>query len=170
MVRNLSGSKVELYWIDEYSGDRALMSEDTGILHGTEFDLDSYAWHHFEVRELPSRVTGVCKIDTNCSTRTFVVNDGDHQSKDMECSVGCCLVGPCFLSFSRLFEFWGCGGRIDSAMIAMFSEQSFRKGINRSNADTNRPLCFLKLDTIECTQSNAHTHTHTCSFGISHFD
>lgn len=85
VLRNNSGKRVELNWVNEANGDRVLMS-DPDILAGTEFNMDSYVSHRFEVKEVPSKKTGSCKNPRKCSTGFFTVNGNEKQGTfDIAC-------------------------------------------------------------------------------------
>ena len=51
-------------------------------MHGGTFPLNSFVEHEFEVRELPSSKTGVCKSeDKVCRITTMIVSEGDEQGE-----------------------------------------------------------------------------------------
>jgi len=51
------------------------------VMNGATFNLNSFAGHEFEVRELPSVATGVCKSeDQTCHSAFFAVSENDDQT------------------------------------------------------------------------------------------
>ena len=86
MIQNSSGSRVEVNWMNPDNGDRVCMS-DPDILTGSDFKLDSYVSHEFEVKELPNKKTGICfNADTTdadgyprCRAVFFTVNEHEEQ-------------------------------------------------------------------------------------------
>mmetsp|Transcript_24881 Transcript_24881/g.58769 ORF Transcript_24881/g.58769 Transcript_24881/m.58769 type:complete len:469 (-) Transcript_24881:284-1690(-) len=78
-IINNSGSRVELYWIHPETREVALMTEPH-ILNGADFALNSYVGHMFELREVPSKSTGVCKSeDQTCRNGFFYVSENEDQ-------------------------------------------------------------------------------------------
>lgn len=78
-VVNTSGSDVELYWVHPDTREGFLMSTPK-IFDGQDFTLDSYAGHEFEIRELPSEQTGLCKSEGQvCRNGFFKVSENDDQ-------------------------------------------------------------------------------------------
>lgn len=65
--------------MDPTTGER--VPQTTPYLYnGAEFNLNSFVSHVFEVREVPSAQTGVCKgADQQCHMQTFVVNENEDQ-------------------------------------------------------------------------------------------
>lgn len=88
LVRNNYQNSVVVHWVDADSGERALLSDPDGIVPGAEFELNSYVWHDFEVKELPSASTGECQIEGKCKVGTFSVSENQDQS---ESSNGLCF-------------------------------------------------------------------------------
>ncbi len=80
-ILNESGSKVEIYWIHPQTGALSLMSTPN-VLNGASFNLNSFIGHEFEIRELPSSKTGVCKgTEQTCRTNYLSVTENSEQSK-----------------------------------------------------------------------------------------
>lgn len=78
-IVNYSGSKVELYWVHPDTREGSLMS-DPNIVNGADFALNSFIGHEFEVRELPSSRTGMCKSeDQTCRNGFFAVSENEDQ-------------------------------------------------------------------------------------------
>ena len=78
-ILNESGSKVEIYWIHPQTGELSLMSAPN-VLNGASFNLNSYIGHQFEIRELPSAKTGVCKgEEQTCRTNFLAVTENSEQ-------------------------------------------------------------------------------------------
>lgn len=52
------------------------------VLNGASFNLNSFIGHEFEIRELPSGKTGVCKgEEQTCRTNLLSVTENSEQSK-----------------------------------------------------------------------------------------
>jgi hypothetical protein len=83
-IRNQSGRRVEVNWINPDNGQAALMS-DPDVLTGTDFVLDSFVSHKFQVKEIPSKNTGECETQGECKVDHFIVNDNEQQC---ECCTG----------------------------------------------------------------------------------
>lgn len=77
-ILNLSGSKVEISWIHPQTGELVLMSSPN-VLNGASFNLNSFIGHEFEIRELPSGKTGICK-DQTCRINVLAVTENSEQS------------------------------------------------------------------------------------------
>lgn len=78
-IINYSGSRLELFWIHPQTRKGSLMS-DPHILNGADFSLNSFVGHEFELREMPSKSTGVCKSpDQTCRNAFFVVSENEDQ-------------------------------------------------------------------------------------------
>jgi len=82
-IKNESGSRVELYWIN---GDEMAM-QNPNLVNGQSVALNSYVNHTFMVREIPS-AQGTCNegskyatpsISPVCRTAFITVNDHDDQ-------------------------------------------------------------------------------------------
>jgi len=79
-ILNESGSRVEIYWINPSSREGVLMTVPD-VMNGANFPLNSFVGHEFEVRELPSASTGLCKSEGQvCRTTLFTVSPGDEQT------------------------------------------------------------------------------------------
>jgi len=80
-ILNESGSKVEIYWVHPHTRELSLMSSPN-VLNGASFNLNSFVGHEFEIRELPSSKTGVCKgSDQTCRTNYLAVTENSEQSE-----------------------------------------------------------------------------------------
>jgi hypothetical protein len=80
-ILNESGSRVEVYWIHPQTRAASLMSSPN-VMNGASFPLNSFAGHEFEIRELPSATTGVCKgEDQVCRSAYFAVSENDDQGE-----------------------------------------------------------------------------------------
>ena len=80
-ILNESGSTVEIYWIHPTTRELSIMS-NPDVLNGATFNLNSYIEHEFEVREIPSTKTGVCKgEDKTCRTSYLMVTENSDQCK-----------------------------------------------------------------------------------------
>uniref|UniRef100_A0A7S4AC15 Fe2OG dioxygenase domain-containing protein n=2 Tax=Pseudo-nitzschia australis TaxID=44445 RepID=A0A7S4AC15_9STRA len=78
-IINNSGSRVEVYWVHPHTGQTSLMS-NPHILNGAEFPLNSFVGHKFELREMPTLSTGLCKSeDQTCRNSFFVVSQNREQ-------------------------------------------------------------------------------------------
>jgi len=87
-ILNESGSKVEIHWIHPQTGELFLMSTPN-VLNGASFNLNSFIGHEFQIRELPSSKTGVCKgTEQVCRTNYLSVTENSEQqatlNKDFE--------------------------------------------------------------------------------------
>jgi len=77
---NESGSKVEIYWVG--SGNQKVLQTTPNLLHGANFNLNSYVGHTFEIKELPQKRTKQCinGLEANvCGVSYFTVNDNADQ-------------------------------------------------------------------------------------------
>jgi hypothetical protein len=78
-IQNDAKARVELSWIDPSTGDRIVMS-DPYIIPGSDFTLNSFVSHSFEVKELPNTKTGLCfGENSTCQVSFFTVNDHESQ-------------------------------------------------------------------------------------------
>jgi hypothetical protein len=78
-IQNNAKARIELSWIDPSSGDRSVMS-DPYIIPGSEYTLDSFVSHQFEVKELPNKNTGKCSGGaSSCQISFFTVNEHENQ-------------------------------------------------------------------------------------------
>jgi hypothetical protein len=78
---NDSGSKIEVYWVHPDTAERHLMSKSP-VLLGATFPLNTFVGHEFEMREVPSEKTGVCRSpDQTCRQASFVISDNDNQGR-----------------------------------------------------------------------------------------
>ena len=51
-------------------------------MNGAEFPLNSFVGHEFELREVPTKSTGLCKSeDQTCRNSFFVVSQNRDQSE-----------------------------------------------------------------------------------------
>ena len=82
-IKNQTGRRFDVLWINNYVKPTTYHSNNDGegYQYGAEVHLLSYVGHQFLVKEMPSTKTGKCKIDGNCQTTTFTVNDQEDQSK-----------------------------------------------------------------------------------------
>lgn len=88
---NDSGSRIEVYWVHPDTAERRLMSTNP-VLFGATFPLQTFVGHEFEMRELPSENTGVCKsADQTCRQASFVISENDDQGMSVG-RIGHCLV------------------------------------------------------------------------------
>ena len=79
-IENLSGSKVEINWINPDTDEKVLQSSPF-VYHGASFELNSFVTHTFEARELPAK-SGACRNkDQTCRIGFFTVNDNDSQGE-----------------------------------------------------------------------------------------
>jgi len=77
-IVNNSGVHVALYWVHPDTREGSLMSEK--IPNGGSFSVNSFIGHEFELRQLPSARTGVCKSeDQTCGTSFFTVSPNYDQ-------------------------------------------------------------------------------------------
>ena len=85
LVNDMSGSSLEIYWVDPNNGDTALMSDpDMPVTPGSSMGLSSFAGHQFQVRESASERTGYCgggEDDMTCQIGYFTVNENDDQGE-----------------------------------------------------------------------------------------
>eukprot|EP00584_Thalassiosira_punctigera_P007889 CAMPEP_0172535056 /NCGR_PEP_ID=MMETSP1067-20121228/7220_1 /TAXON_ID=265564 ORGANISM="Thalassiosira punctigera, Strain Tpunct2005C2" /NCGR_SAMPLE_ID=MMETSP1067 /ASSEMBLY_ACC=CAM_ASM_000444 /LENGTH=477 /DNA_ID=CAMNT_0013319949 /DNA_START=14 /DNA_END=1447 /DNA_ORIENTATION=+ len=78
-IMNESSRRVEVHWIHPDTGELVLQSTPD-ILHGASFALNSFVGHAFEVRELPTKKTGVCGGEEEaCRVDYFTVNKNQDQ-------------------------------------------------------------------------------------------
>jgi len=78
-IMNQSGRRVDIHWINPDPGEMVLQSSPD-LLNGASQDLNSYVTHHFQVRELPAKKTGVCAgQDEACRVDHFTVNENQNQ-------------------------------------------------------------------------------------------
>jgi hypothetical protein len=77
-IRNDSGHRVQVNWISPDNGQPSLIS-DPDVLTGSDFVVDSFVSHKFEVKELPSKKTGECETYGKCKVDYFIVNDNKEQ-------------------------------------------------------------------------------------------
>jgi hypothetical protein len=78
-ILNESGTNVEIHWIHPTTRAPTLMSTPH-VMNGASFPVDSFIGHEFEVRELPSVKTGVCRSDDQtCRSAFFVVSGNQDQ-------------------------------------------------------------------------------------------
>ena len=78
---NDSGSKIEVFWVHPDTAERHLMSK-APVLFGATFPLNTFVGHEFEMREVPSEKTGVCKSpDQTCRQASFVISENDDQGR-----------------------------------------------------------------------------------------
>lgn len=79
---NLSGRRVDLLWVNTNSNPVTYSShsDDEGFPHGGGIDVNSFAGHKFELREIPGRRSKKC-VDEPCWKSSFVVNNQEDQSK-----------------------------------------------------------------------------------------
>ena len=78
-IVNESGGRIEVYWIHPQTREGSLMSTPD-VQNGATFPLNSFVGHEFEIREKPSKTTGVCKsADQTCKQGFFAVSENDDQ-------------------------------------------------------------------------------------------
>jgi len=82
---NESGSRIEINWVNPDTQDRVLQTTPF-LFAGATHNLNSYATHRFEVKELPSTKTKKCKNGPEgplnpdlCGVAFFVVNENFDQ-------------------------------------------------------------------------------------------
>eukprot|EP00555_Chaetoceros_dichaeta_P006950 CAMPEP_0198255216 /NCGR_PEP_ID=MMETSP1447-20131203/5385_1 /TAXON_ID=420782 /ORGANISM="Chaetoceros dichaeta, Strain CCMP1751" /LENGTH=481 /DNA_ID=CAMNT_0043941535 /DNA_START=145 /DNA_END=1590 /DNA_ORIENTATION=+ len=82
---NESGSRIEINWVNPDTQDRVLQTSPY-LYAGATHNLNSYATHRFEVKELPSTKTQKCKNGPEgplqpdlCGVAFFTVNDNFDQ-------------------------------------------------------------------------------------------
>jgi hypothetical protein len=81
-IVNESGRRVEVRWIDPHGGGVPVLQSDPDLPHGASLELNSFAGHVFEVRELPSERTGACGAageGRTCGVDRFAVNSNREQ-------------------------------------------------------------------------------------------
>jgi len=79
MIKNLSGGTIDMFWINPETRELTASNFDGGLVYGGESGLNSYIGHSFEVREIPSKRTGKCKM-TICRKAYLTVNANEEQS------------------------------------------------------------------------------------------
>jgi len=78
-IMNQSGRRVDIHWINPDTGEMVLQSTPD-LLNGASQDLNSYATHYFQVKELPAKKTGVCAGENDiCKVDHFTVNENQNQ-------------------------------------------------------------------------------------------
>jgi hypothetical protein len=85
-VRNLSGRRFDIFWINNFSSPVTYVSnseKEEGYPFGGETAMLSYVGHEFEVREMPRKSTGTCHQE-ECAKAYFKVNDQENQGKEKE--------------------------------------------------------------------------------------
>lgn len=80
-IMNQSGAKVAIHWMHPQTGDLLLQGE---VLNGASLNLNSFVGHEFEVRELPSKITGVCSGGDTCEVDYFKVSQNENQAVFVE--------------------------------------------------------------------------------------
>ena len=81
---NRSGRRIDVFWVNRSTNPVSYVSNSEkgeGFPYGATQAIDSYIGHEFEIREMPSRITGQCKIPENCQTALVQVNDQEGQSR-----------------------------------------------------------------------------------------
>lgn len=149
---NDSGSKIEVFWVQPDTGKRVLMSTNP-VLFGATFPLNTYVGHEFEMREVPSDKTGVCKSpDQTCRQAAFKISENDDQvarlSDDFEIifkdnkiaarEEASDLVAKCQSEARQMMA--EAGGSADAAMEAMSVlstcvENNIAKTLERANEE-----------------------------------
>jgi hypothetical protein len=81
-IVNDSGGPLALYWVHPTTREATLLSSPS-IPLGSEFPVDSFEGHEFEIRELPDQRSGLCSSapDQSCGVKYFVVSENNDQSK-----------------------------------------------------------------------------------------
>lgn len=78
-IINQSDVKVDVFWVNPQSQE-LVKSVDTGILKGTDSQINSYIGHEFEIQEVARKTTGACRGENNeCRKVRFVVTSNDDQ-------------------------------------------------------------------------------------------
>lgn len=78
-IVNQSDVKVDIFWVNPTTQER-VKSVDTGILKGTDSQINSYIGHEFEIVELPKKTTGACMGENEvCRKGRFVVTSNEDQ-------------------------------------------------------------------------------------------
>lgn len=78
-VQNRSGGKIEVHWVHSVTGELSRVS-NPHVFSGAAMPLNTYIGHEFEIKEVPSAVTGLCKSpDQVCRTARFKVTENDNQ-------------------------------------------------------------------------------------------
>jgi hypothetical protein len=83
MFVNRSGRRVDLLWMNRSTDPVSYSSNSEngeGYPYGATTGISSFIGHEFEIREMPSKKTGQCKIPGNCQIGQFQVNDQEGQS------------------------------------------------------------------------------------------
>lgn len=91
-VINQSGYRIDIFWIHPETNELAESNTNNdGIMFGSETYISSYVGHEFEVQELPSNKTGLCRSSgqsDDCLKIYFTVNNNEDQwftiTKDFE--------------------------------------------------------------------------------------
>ena len=85
VANDMSGSSLEIYWVNSNNGDTVLISDpNMPVTPGSSMGLSSYAGHQFQVRESASERTGYCGGGGNemtCQIGYFTVNENDDQGE-----------------------------------------------------------------------------------------
>ena len=84
VVYNKSGRRIDVFWINRHTDPVSYQSNSEGgqgYPYGASQGINSYIGHEFEIREMPSKTTGQCKIPNDCKKGYFQVNDQEGQSK-----------------------------------------------------------------------------------------
>jgi len=64
------------------NGDDLILQSKPDLLNGANLNLNSFASHTFQVREMPGKISGVCAgEDQQCRSQTFTVNTNENQGK-----------------------------------------------------------------------------------------
>jgi hypothetical protein len=90
MVKNLSGRRVDVFWINTLEprgpdGKYELRSNSEngqGYPYGGDTALQSYIGHEFEIQEMPAKSSGKCLHEDQCRTGYFKVNDEEDQGEN----------------------------------------------------------------------------------------
>lgn len=74
--QNHSGSRVEVYWMHPQTGEAVLQSKPF-VKNGGVLDLNSYAGHVFQLREMPSTFNGACD-EGECKMSFAIVTENEE--------------------------------------------------------------------------------------------
>lgn len=83
-LHNQSGRRVDVLWINRSVQPNTFISNSEsgeGYPYGAQQGINSYIGHEFEVREMPSKKTGECRIPGDCKKGYFQVNEQEGQRK-----------------------------------------------------------------------------------------
>lgn len=94
-VINESGYRFDLYWIHVQTRELGESNtKDEGVMFGSETHITSYIGHEFTIKELPGKISGVCRSSGTkdiCKSINITVNANEEQCTYIIIVI--CLIG-----------------------------------------------------------------------------